>query len=361
MKHTLRAWSLVPFCLLALLVGCEKAESSSSASSETPSSATPSVAPTTAPAAGDAAAGSASASAAAQPSTPGKKLVIGYSQIGAESAWRTANSDSIKSEAAKRGHDLRFADAQQKQENQIAALRAFAAQKVDVIMFSPVIEKGWTPVLREIKRANIPVVLSDRAVDAPEDLYVTFIGSDFVEEGRRAGNWLAEKTGGKATIAELEGTVASAPANDRKKGFAEAIGKHPGMKVIKSQSGDFTRAGGKQVMEAFLKSPEGSQITALYAHNDDMALGAIQAIEEAGKKPGTDIIIVSIDGVRGAFEAMVEGKLNCTVECNPLLGPQLFDAVEAVAAGKTIPKRITVEEGVFDQSKAKEVLPTRKY
>jgi simple sugar transport system substrate-binding protein len=277
----------------------------------------------------------------------GKKLVVGYSQIGAESEWRTANSKSIRSEAEKRGIELRFADAQQKQENQVKALRAFVAQKVDIIMFSPVVETGWTPVLREIKQANIPVVLSDRRVDAPDDLYVTFIGSDFVEEGRRAATWLAKKTNGKATIAELQGTVGSAPANDRKKGFEEFLAKHPEMKIIKSQSGD--------------KSPEGSQINAVFGHNDDMALGAIQAIEEAGRKPGTEIIIVSIDGVRGAFEAMVAGKLNCTVECNPLLGPQLFDAVEAIARGETVPKRITVQEGVFDQTQAKEALPTRQY
>jgi galactofuranose transport system substrate-binding protein len=293
---------------------------------------------------------------------PKKKLVVGYSQIGAESGWRTANTKSIKDEAAKRGIDLRFADAQQKQENQIKALRTFIAQKVDVIMFSPVVETGWEPVLREIKAAGIPVVLSDRRVDVTDDsLYVTFIGSDFIEEGQRAGKWLAEKTGGKAMIAELQGTPGSAPANDRAKGFREVIAKYPDMKIIKSQTGDFTRAKGKEVMEAFLKSPEGNQINALYGHNDDMALGAIQAIEAAGKKPGQDILIVSIDGVRGAFEAMVAGKLNCTVECNPLIGPQLFDAVEAIMAGKTLPKRMASQESMYTQEQAKEALPTRQY
>ena len=162
-------------------------------------------------------------------------------------------------------------------------------------------------------------------------------------------------------IAELQGTTGSAPANDRKKGFQEIIANFPGMKIIKSQTGDFTRSKGKEVMEAFLKSPEGKQITALFGHNDDMAIGAIQAIEEAGLRPGKDIIIVSIDGVKGAFEAMAEGKLNCTVECNPLLGPQLFDAVEAYFAGKTLPKRIPVEEAVYDESKARAELPNRKY
>lgn len=289
-------------------------------------------------------------------------VTVGFSQIGAESAWRTANTKSIKEEAEKRGINLQFSDAQQKQENQIKALRSFIAQGVDVIAFSPVVETGWEPVLQEIKQAGIPVVLTDRAVDVSDDsLYVTFIGSDFVEEGRRAAKWLAEKTGGKATIAELVGTPGSAPAIDRKEGFEEVIAQYPDMKIIKSQSGDFTRAKGKEVMEAFLKSPDAGEITALFAHNDDMALGAIQAMEEAGVKPGEDILIVSIDGVKGAFEAMVEGKLNCTVECNPLIGPQLFDAVEAIVAGKELPKRIVVEEGVFDQAAAADALPKRTY
>jgi simple sugar transport system substrate-binding protein len=199
-------------------------------------------------------------------------------------------------------------------------------------------------------------------VDVSDDsVYVTFIGADFVEEGRRAANWLAKATGGKAGIAELVGTPGSAPAIDRKKGFEEVLAKYPDMKIIKSQSGDFTRAKGKEVMESFLKSPDAKQITALFAHNDDMALGAIQAMEEAGVKPGKDILIVSIDGVRGAFEAMAAGKLNCTVECNPLIGPQLFDAVESVMAKKSLPKRTVVQEGVFEQAQAATELPNRKY
>ncbi len=293
----------------------------------------------------------------------GKKvIVVGFSQIGAESDWRKANTESIKAEAKARGIDLQFSDAQQKQENQIKAIRSFIAQGVDVIAFSPVVETGWEPVLKEAKRAGIPVILSDRMVDVTDEtLYASFIGSDTIEEGRNAGKWLVKKTGGKAMIAELVGTPGSAPANDRKAGFEEVIKDHPGMKIIKSQTGEFTRAKGKEVMEAFLKSAERDQITVLYAHNDDMALGAIQAIEEAGKKPGEDIIIISVDGVKAAFEAMVAGKLNCTVECNPLIGPQLFDLIEKAAAGEAIPKRVIVEEGVFDQSTAAATLPTRKY
>jgi simple sugar transport system substrate-binding protein len=293
---------------------------------------------------------------------PAPALTVGFSQVGAESGWRTANTESIKAEAAKRHITLRFSDAQQKQENQIKALRSFVAQGVDVIAFSPVVETGWEPVLREIKQAGIPVVLTDRAVAVSDpSLYASFIGSDFVEEGRRAGRWLAQKTGGKAVIAELVGTPGSAPAIDRKKGFEEILGAHPAMKIVLSQSGDFTRAKGKEVMEAFLKSPQGHQITALFAHNDDMALGAIQAIEEAGLKPGQDIVIVSIDGVRDAFVAMAAGKLNCTVECNPLIGPQLFDLAAAVAAGRPVPHRVPVAEGVYDQSQAAAALPHRQY
>ena len=291
-----------------------------------------------------------------------KKLVVGFSQVGAESGWRTANTDSIKSEAAKRGIDLHFSDAQQKEENQIKAIRSFIAQGVDVIAFSPVVETGFEPVLQEAKKAGIPVVLSDRAVKVSDPtLYKCFLGSDFIEEGKRAGNEAIKLTDGKAGIAELVGTVGAAPAIDRAKGFREAIASHPDMKIILSQSGDFTRAKGKEVMEAFLKSPQAKEITLLFAHNDDMALGAIQAMEEAGIKPGVDIKIVSIDGVKGAFEAMKDGKLNVTVECNPLLGPQLFDIVEKVAKGESVPARVVSQEGVYEQAQAAEELPKRQY
>ena len=289
-------------------------------------------------------------------------ITVGFSQIGAESAWRVANTESIQSEAEKRPNiKLIFSDAQQKQENQIKAIRNFIAQGVDIIAFSPVVETGFEAVLQEAKEAGIPVILTDRAVDVNDDsLWVTFMGSDFVEEGRRAARWLIENGYTDAKIAELQGTVGSAPAIDRKKGFEEVIADHPGMVIIKSQSGNFTRSGGKEIMEAFLKT-EGKNINVLFAHNDDMAIGAIQAIEEYGLAPGKDIIIVSIDAVRGAFEAMIEGKLNCTVECSPLLGPQLFDAVEAIAKGESVPKRIVTEEGVFPQEVAADVINSRKY
>jgi ABC-type sugar transport system substrate-binding protein len=293
-----------------------------------------------------------------------KKIVLGFSQIGAESEWRTANSESIKSAAKEAGIELKFADAQQKQENQIKAIRSFIAQKVDVIAFSPVVETGFETVLKEAKAAKIPVILTDRAVNVKDDsLWVSFMGSDFLEEGRKAGRWLVEKMKaekGPVNIVELQGTVGSAPAIDRKKGFEEIIKADPKFKIIRSQTGDFTRAKGKEVMEAFLKA-EGKKINVLYAHNDDMAIGAIQAIEEAGMKPAKDIVIISIDAVKGAFEAMMQGKLNVTVECSPLLGPQLMKAVKDVVAGKQVPKRIVTEESIFPMEVAAKEFPKRKY
>jgi galactofuranose transport system substrate-binding protein len=291
-------------------------------------------------------------------------ITVGFSQIGAESEWRTANTRSVKEALVEPEFQLKFSDAQQKQENQIKALRSFIAQKVDVIAFSPVVETGWDTVLQEAKTAGIPVVLTDRSVDADESLYVTFIGSDFVEEGRRAARWLLEDSAGRngpIRIVELQGTVGASAANDRMKGFREILGEDKRFEVVRSQSGDFKRQTGKEVMEAFIKAEGQKKIDVLFAHNDDMAIGAIQAIEEAGKKPGEDIRIVSIDGVRGAFEAMKAGKLNATIECNPLLGPQLAQLIRDVHAGKPVPRRVVVEEGVFTQDQASAELPNRKY
>lgn len=289
-----------------------------------------------------------------------KELKVGFSQIGAENPWRTAETNSIRDEAKKRGVNLKFSDAQGKQENQVTALKSFVAQKVDAIILAPKVETGWENVLTQAKNAKIPVILVDRGVTVNDPaLFATLIASDFVEEGRRAGEWLANKTSGTARIVELQGTAGAAPANDRHKGFAEEIAKHPGMSIVRSQSGDFNRAKGKEVMEAFLKSDP--NITAVYAHNDDMALGAIQAIEEAGKKPGTDILVVSIDGMKAMLEAIAAGKANCTVECNPLLGSAAFDAVEKAVAGEELPKKTIVEDQLFDQSNAAAALPERKY
>lgn len=287
-------------------------------------------------------------------------LIVGYAQLGAESEWRAANTISIKETAEKLGVELRFIDAQQKQDNQIEAVRKLIIQKVDVIGISPIVETGWNEVFLEARNAGIPIILVDRRADVPEDLYVSYLGSDFLEEGRKAARIMAELVQGKANIVELVGTIDSAPANDRYTGFREILRDHPGMIIIDSQSADFTRARGKEVMAAFLQK-YGKSITALYAHNDDMALGAIQAIEEYGLRPGKDIKIVSVDAARVAFEAMIAGKLNATVECNPLLGPQFFGLALKVVNGESIPKWVPSIESVFFPEDALEVLPTRKY
>ena len=310
---------------------------------------------------GNSASSDSGTNSASNASSGGKKIVMGFSQVGAESGWRTANTESIKSAADAAGIDLKFADAQQKQENQIKAIKDFIAQGVDVIAFSPVVTTGWEPVLREAKKANIPVIVSDRRPDVPDDLYATFIGSDFIKEGEMAGDWLAKKTNGKAIIAEITGTPGSAPANDRAKGFRQALAKYPDMKIVFSQTGNFTRAEGKSVAEALLKSDVGKTITALYSHNDDMALGAIQAIKEAGKRPGKDIVIVSVDGLKDTFKAMVAGDTNCTVECNPLIGPLIMDTAKEILAGKKVEHRIVTPDKMYDQTDAAAELPNRKY
>lgn len=290
-----------------------------------------------------------------------KALVVGFSQIGAESGWRDAETASVKATAKERGIELKFSDAQGKQENQIKAIKSFIAQKVSGIILAPVVETGWESVLLEAKKAGIPVVLVDRGIKVSDpSLYTTLIASDFIYEGQKAAEIVAKLTGGKANIVELQGTTGASAATDRKKGFEEGIAKFPNMKIIKSQTGDFNRAGGKQVMEAFLKS-DGDKINVVYAHNDDMALGAIQAIEEYGKKPAKDIYVVSIDGVKAAFEAMVAGKLNATVECNPLLGPQAFDAVSRAISGEVLPKWIKSIDSVYTMDVAADVIGSRQY
>jgi len=290
-----------------------------------------------------------------------KPLKVGFAQTGAESAWRTANSESMKSEAAKRGIDLKFSDGQGKQENQIRAIRSFVTQHVDAIVLAPLVETGWDPVLREAKRAHIPVIITDRTIQtSDESLYTCFIGSDFASEGHMAAEWLAKKVDGKGNIVEIQGTPGSAPANDRRKSFAEAIAKYPDLKIIDSQSGDFRRTGGKEVMEAFIKK-HGKDINIVYAHNDDMALGAVQAIEEAGMKPGKDIIIVSIDAIREGIQAVIDGKINCVVECNPLFGPKVYDTIERVLAGEKVPRKSFNKDELFDSTNAASAIASRKY
>jgi ABC-type sugar transport system substrate-binding protein len=287
-------------------------------------------------------------------------LVVGFAQIGAESEWRSANTQDIKEEADRLGIELKFSDAQQKQENQILAVRKFIIEKVDVIGISPVVETGWDEVFQEAKEAGIPIILVDRRAAVPEDLYVTYLGSDFLEEGKNAAREMIKLTDGNARIVELQGTPGSAPATDRYNGFREVIRDYPNMVILDSQNGDFTRARGREVMADFLKV-YGDTITALYAHNDDMALGAIQAIEEHGLKPGVDIQIVSVDAARVALQAIIDGKMNVSVECNPLLGNQFFELALQVVNGEIVHKWVPSIETIFDINNAAEALPSRKY
>ena len=308
-------------------------------------------------------AGSGSAGQATKEKSSDKK-VIGFAQVGAESGWRTAETDSIKTiPTLDPNFDLKFSDGQQKQENQIKAIRSFIAQKVDLIALDPVVETGWDTVLKEAKDANIPVVIVDRKVTvSDESLYECFLGSDMVEEGKKAAQIVIDEFGKDAqlNIAELQGTVGSTAMVGRQQGFNEAIKDCPNYKIIKSQTGDFTRAKGKEVMEAFLKS-DGDSINVLWSHNDDMAVGAIQAIEEYGKKPGEDIFIVSVDGIKDIFQAMADGKANATVECNPLLGPQLLEVSKDILDGKQVEKIINSNESQFLQKDSAAELPNRKY
>ena len=296
-----------------------------------------------------------------------RPIRLGFAQVGSESRWRIANTRSIKEAAKQAGIELLFVDCQQKQENQIAAIRSFIAQKVDIIAFPPIIQSGWEEVLKEVKNAAIPVILTDREVDCKDDtLWSTFIGSDFIEEGRRAARWLISHIrnhptpDGKINIVELQGTAGSAPAIGRKRGFEDTLAPFPEYAIIRSEIANFYFDQGRDVMKHILKT-ETRRIDVLFAHNDDMALGAIKSIEEAGLRSGKDVVIVSVDAVREAFEAMIAGKLNCTVECTPLLGPQLMKVIKDYFEGKELPTRIITSEEVFPAEMAKSVISTRKY
>ncbi len=305
----------------------------------------------------------ASSEAAAPAKSTNTKLTVGFAQVGQESGWRDAETSSIQFYAGQHVDtiDFKFADAQQKQENQIKAIKSFIEMGVDVIGLAPVVETGWDAVFTEAKDAGIPIILVDRRAKVPDDLYTTFIGSDFINEGNEAADELAKVMGNKGNIVELEGTVGASAANDRKKGFEDQLkAKYPDMKVLASQTGDFTRAKGKEVMESFIKT-YGNQINGVYAHNDDMMLGAIEAMKEAGLKPGQDIKTVSCDGVKGIFEAMVAGEANITVECNPLLGPQFFDTCQKLKDGQQVEKWIKSDESVYRADTAAKDLPTRVY
>ncbi|PJI95041.1 ABC transporter substrate-binding protein [Luteimicrobium subarcticum] len=286
----------------------------------------------------------------------GDLIKVGFSQLGAESGWRTANTDSVKAAFTKEnGFDLTFVDAQQKQENQIKAIRDFIDQGVDVIAFSPVVETGWDQVLQEAKDAEIPVILVDRTVKTTvDDPFATYIGSDFEKEGDTAAQWVKTNSP-DAKIFELQGTLGASAQVDREKAFDAVMGDN----IIGKASGNFTRAEGKAATEAALQAyPD---MTMIFSHNDDMALGAIEAIEAAGKTPGKDIQIVSIDGVKDGLQALHDKKINYVVECNPVYGDQIADLAKKIVAGDTVEKKTIVTDQAFDQTITQDTIDARKY
>lgn len=282
-----------------------------------------------------------------------KPIVLGYSQLGDESTWRTRNSRSIIDAAAKSGIKIMFEDAMQNPENQIKALRSFIAYKVDVIAFSPLVETGWDTVLGEAKAAGIPVIIVDRMIEtADESLYAGAICSDFYLEGRRAGEFLVRKFAGTESpvnIVEIQGTADSTPAIGRYRGFRDVISAHPKFRIIFSEDGDFMRSKGRELMRKVLADYASEDIGVLYSHNDDMTFGAIEVMGEAGIRPGKDIVIISVDATQRIIDHLKKGEVNCVVECNPDSGPQVMELARKVAAGERVQKRVYIEETVFDE------------
>jgi len=282
-----------------------------------------------------------------------KPIVLGYSQLGDESTWRTQNSYSIAKAAKKAGIKIMFEDAMQSPENQIKAIRSFIAYKVDVIAFSPLVETGWDTVLEEAKTAGIPVIIVDRMIrTADESLYTSAICSNFDLEGRRAGEFLVKKYQGSeapVNIVELVGTADSTPAIGRYEGFRGVISSHPQFRVIFSEDGDFMLSKGREIMQQVLAHHDPKDIDVLYSHNDDMTFGAMEVMHEAGIKPGKDIVIISVDATQRIVNYLKEGAVNCVVECNPNSGPQVMQIAKKIAAGQEVPKHIYVDETMFDE------------
>ena len=284
-------------------------------------------------------------------------LTLCYPQLGAESDWRTANSASIKETAEELGVTLIFSDAQQKQENQISAVRACIQQGVDVIALPPVVEDGWDAVLTEAQDAGIPVIIVDRSVSADSSLYAAHIGSDMFLEGQRAAEEMNKLLPDGGNVLELSGTVGSGAATGRAEGFRDALNDN--ITIIDSQTGNFTRAEAIPVMEAFLKKYAG-EVDGVFIHNDDMAIGAVEAIKAAGIEPG-ELKIVSVDGTRGGFQAMIDGWIQADVECNPLLGPQVTEMALNLMNGIAVDPETLTNETVYYPEEAEELLPTRQY
>ncbi|MER3555588.1 MAG: sugar ABC transporter substrate-binding protein [Meiothermus sp.] len=289
-----------------------------------------------------------------------KPTKVGFAQTESNNPWRIAQTKSMQDEAKKRGYQLVYTDAAGSAAKQVSDVRSMIAQKVDAIFLAPREEKPLAAAVLEAKKAGIPVILLDRNVDQslakPGVDYVTFIGSDFILEGQRVAEWLVKNAGGKTNIIELEGTTGSSPANDRKKGFDDVIAKHPEFKILASQSGDFARDKGRQVMETLLQA--NPNVNVVYAHNDEMAIGAIAALEAAGKKPGKDVLVLSIDGGKEAVQLVIDGKINYVVECNPRFGPKAFDTLEAYARGEQIPAKLINQDRDYTPENAAEGIKT---
>lgn len=355
---------LLSVIFMMSLAACAGGDSSSSSSSD--AATTAANAATTA--AGDATTeGSDGETTTAAGNAGGEKITVGYAQVGAESDWRTANTDSFKSTfTEENGYTFYFDDAQQKQDNQVKAIRTFISQEVDYIVLAPTTETGWETVLTEAKDAGIPVILSDRMIDVSNDsLYECWVGGNFVEEGQKGIQWLNDylkekgRENEEMNIVLLQGTIGSSAQIGRTQGITEGIEANPKYTLLEKQTGEFTQAKGQEVMESFLKAHD--DIDVVFAENDNMAFGAIDAIKAVGKKPGEDIIIVSFDAVKAALEKVVAGEINCSVECNPLHGPRVDEIIKKLENNETVEKIQYVDEGLFDIKNAEQALPDRKY
>lgn len=292
-------------------------------------------------------------------------LLLGFSQIGSESAWRIGNTNDIEKQAEKYGVGLMFENANQKQENQIDAIRRFIAYKVDVIAFSPIVEEGWDNVLTEAKEAGIPVILVDRDISSDkEGLTTCLIGADFYKEGVMAGEYLIRKADAlgldTVNIVEITGTDNSTPMRQRQAGFADAIESDSRMHVLESIDGDFLKSRGAECMRSLLEK-YGDQIDVVYSHNDEMTLGAIPEIEKAGFVPGKDMIIISVDGGQDAIDVLKQGKINCVVECTPKLGKEVMETAIKLKNGETVDKVIHPEERIFSDEQDLSNLEPRGY
>ena len=285
-----------------------------------------------------------------------ESLIIGFSQIGTESSWRIRNTESIFEAASEKNIKILFDDAKQKQSNQLKAIRSFIVYQVDVIVFVPIVSDGWNNVLQEAKEADIPVIVIDRQIDVDSSLYAGFLGENGYEEGRAAGKFLLQKvenmTNQKINILELSGTENSSIAIERAGGFRDIIQKDTRLNIIHSEDGDFLRSRGKEIMDKILRMNkglyfEGEPIDVIFSHNDPMTLGLLESFERNGVSDYP--IIISIDAEQECIDALVNGKIDCVVECNPNLGPVLMELVEAVAAKKEIPRVTYMNESVFTE------------